>query len=129
VVVDYTSLFGGEIETIAAEALVERWRGLLPGFDATQHVTGPVLVFPTPEEGTARLEAHVRGYHVLRAETTGPVWMVAGQYRAVATRAADGRWRITELVLRSFYEDGNRGLVEIAAGQAATHSRSVAQPA
>jgi hypothetical protein len=41
---DYTSLWGGAAETVAAGEVVTRWRGLLPGFDATQHLTGPVLV-------------------------------------------------------------------------------------
>jgi SnoaL-like domain len=33
--IDYTELSGGESETLAADELIARWRGLLPGFDAT----------------------------------------------------------------------------------------------
>jgi hypothetical protein len=53
---DYTSLFGGEPEHLAADALVERWRGMLPGFDATQHFLGPIVVDP---DGSA--DCNVRG--------------------------------------------------------------------
>ena len=35
--VDYTSLFGGSAETLAADALIERWRAM--GFDA-EHLIG-----------------------------------------------------------------------------------------
>lgn len=47
VAVDYTSLFGGTAETLATDTLLERWRGLLPGFEATQHLIGPVMVTST----------------------------------------------------------------------------------
>ena len=137
VVVDYTSLFGGDVETVAADALVERWQGLLPGFDATQHLTGPVLVRPAEGEtgdgagDEARVETHVRGYHYLRgprAGTEAAVWMVAGHYEATAVRQPDG-WRITSLTLRTFYEEGDRSLVELAAGRATTTPRpSVVRP-
>jgi len=130
-VVDYTSLFGGDVETIAADALVERWQGLLPGFDATQHLTGPVLVRPAEGEGgdggedRARVETHVRAYHYLRGPrpaTGTAVWMVAGHYEVTTARQSDG-WRITSLTLRTFYEEGDRSLVELAASRATTAPR------
>jgi hypothetical protein len=57
--VDYTSLSGGEPETLPADDLVARWQGLLPGFDATQHMTGPVVL--TDDDGDVRADTHVRG--------------------------------------------------------------------
>jgi hypothetical protein len=39
---DYSSLFGGTPERIPADDLVARWQSLLPGFDATQHLIGPI---------------------------------------------------------------------------------------
>src|SRR5690606_34429994 len=41
--VDYTSLFGGSPERLPADELVTRWQGMLPGFAATQHQTGPIV--------------------------------------------------------------------------------------
>lgn len=65
--VDYTSLSGGEVERLPADDLLSRWRELLPGFDATQHLLGPVRVTAGADE--ARVDAHVRGYHHLAGPT------------------------------------------------------------
>ena len=103
VATDYTSLFGGEPERLAADALVERWRGLLPGFDATQHLLGPVVV-----DGDSA-ECNVRGYHRLGDRT----WLVAGRY----TLALDGE-RIAGIVLETLYQEGDPGLAQEAAARA-----------
>lgn len=38
--VDYSSLFGGEPQSMAREQLIGYWRQLLPGFTRTTHVVG-----------------------------------------------------------------------------------------
>jgi hypothetical protein len=101
--VDYSSLFGGDPERLAAEALIERWQGLLPGFDVTQHLLGPLLVIGE------RVECNVRAYHHLGRQT----WMVAGRY----TLALAGS-RIAGIVLHTKYEDGDRALTQEAAKRA-----------
>ena len=111
---DYTALSGGEPETLAADGLIARWRGLLPGFDATQHMTGPVLL--TRDEGLGlRADTHVRGYHHLGGET----WAVHGHYIA---RLVDGQ--ITELTLQVFYQEGNLDLPATATQRATTSPRT-----
>jgi hypothetical protein len=115
VLVDYTELSGGEPETLTADDLVERWRGLLPGFDATQHMTGPVLV-SHDGGGGVRADAHVRGYHRLGAET----WAVHGHYVA---RLLDGK--IAELTLQVFYQEGNLSLPEEATKRVGTQPRKL----
>lgn len=108
VLVDYTSLGGGEPAEVSGDDLVTTWQGLLPGFGATQHLLGPVVV--TGE----REEAHVRGYHHL----DGSVWMIAGHY------AAEVRGdRIAALRLDTYYQDGDldlpaRATARIARGEA-----------
>lgn len=37
IVIDYTSLWGGEPQRMTPGALMDAWRGLVPGFDATRH--------------------------------------------------------------------------------------------
>jgi SnoaL-like domain len=111
--VDYTELSGGEPETLAADDLVERWRGLLPGFDATQHMTGPVLVSQDGGPGV-RADTHVRGYHRLGPET----WAVHGHYVA---RFVDGK--VAELTLQVFYQEGQLGLPEEARKRVALRPR------
>ncbi|MGH7717512.1 MAG: nuclear transport factor 2 family protein [Gemmatimonadaceae bacterium] len=57
--VDYTSLAGGEPARMPADQLVAAWRALLPGFHATQHLLGPVIVELDGDHATAR--AHTYG--------------------------------------------------------------------
>ena len=110
---DYTELSGGGPETLASGDLVARWQGLLPGFEATQHLTGPVLL-TTDEHPGVRAEAHVRAYHHLDGET----WGVYGHYIARITHG-----KITELTLQVFYQDGNLDLPAKATQRAATSPR------
>jgi SnoaL-like domain len=117
--VDYTSLSGGEPETLPAGDLMARWQGLLPGFDATQHLSGPVVL--TDDDGGVRADTHVRGYHHLRGAEGGETWGVYGHYTA---RLADGK--ITELTLQVFYQEGNLGLPALATERAATAPRKPA---
>ena len=117
VTVDYTSLFGGTAETLSAETLLERWRRLLPGFEATQHLIGPVIV--TGDGGpAATAEAQVRGYHYVSGAQGGPMWMAAGRYRFAMERR-DGEWRIGAITLHLAYQEGNRGLPETAQARVA----------
>jgi hypothetical protein len=112
--IDYTELSGGEAETLAADDLIARWRGLLPGFDATQHMTGPVLLTRDEHPGL-RADTHVRAYHRLG----GGTWAVHGHYVA---RIAGGK--ITELTLQVFYQEGDLDLPATATQRAATSPRT-----
>lgn len=104
---DYTSLFGGTPETMPADELVARWRGVILGCTATQHLTGPVLATADT------LTTHVIAYHWLDNAPGGDTWVVHGHYVA---RLAAGR--ITELTLRTFRQTGNRDLPTLATERA-----------
>jgi SnoaL-like domain len=124
VAVDYTSLFGGSAETLAIDALLERWRGLLPGFEATQHLIGPVMVTENGG-GAATAEAQVRGYHYISGAEDGAVWMAAGRYR-FTMQQRDGEWKIGGITFQLAYQEGNLGLpgiaqARVAAGKGADH--------
>lgn len=103
---DYTSVFGGTPEVLARDDVVAQWRALLPGFDATQHLVGPLV-----GNGNGVLEANVRGYHHLGEET----WMVAGWY---TLNVEDGEV-LSGITLAKSYETGDRDLVERARDAAA----------
>jgi SnoaL-like domain len=117
---DWTSLFGGEPETLPAEELIARWQALLPGFDATQHMLGPMVLTDDGGAGV-RADAHVRGYHHIEDRDGGRTWAVHGHYTA---RLVDGK--ITELTLAVFYQEGELGLPAVATERAAASPR---QPA
>jgi hypothetical protein len=109
----YTSLFGGAPERLAAGTLVTRWQGLLPGFDGTQHLLGPLVITPTGDDD-ATVACNVRGYHHLNGST----WLVAGRYSLTLRRAGEN-WRVAGIVLRTTYEEGDRSLAEQATARAA----------
>jgi hypothetical protein len=111
VTTDYTSLFGGEVRRQSGDALIAGWRELLGALDATQHLVGPIDVRLESDRATA--ECHVRGYHVRRGAPGGDEWMVAGQWIIGAVERG-GRWQVTTMTLRTFYETGSRGVLPVA---------------
>ena len=114
--VDYTSLFGGSVETLPIDTLLTRWKALVPGFQATQHLIGPVILLENAGP-TLRAETQVRGYHYL-AGAEGGVWMVAGRY-VFAMERSPGGWRIAGITLEVAYEEGDRRLLTIAQARVA----------
>jgi hypothetical protein len=114
---DYTELFGGEAETLPADELVRRWQGLLPGFDATQHLIGTGLV--EEDEHRPVVRTHVRGYHHVAGAEGGPTWAVHGHYVVPLVRTPTG-WAIAGITLRVFYQEGNTDLPALATERAAT---------
>jgi hypothetical protein len=112
VATDYTSLWGGAPESVEAEELIRRWRGLLPGFDATQHLIGPVLARQA-DQRRATCVTNVRAYHHLLADGGGATWMVAGRYVFALRREEDG-WKVEAVTLHLAYEEGDRALAEAA---------------
>ncbi|MER8699716.1 MULTISPECIES: nuclear transport factor 2 family protein [unclassified Mesorhizobium] len=72
VTTDYTSLFGGEAATSGSDALIAQWQGLLPGFDATQHLITNIIVEGAGNDAVAR--SHVRAAHWIGAR----FWTVGG---------------------------------------------------
>jgi hypothetical protein len=101
--IDYSSLFGGEPETITADDLLGRWRPFAEGLTATQHLTGPVVATGD------RLDTHVTAHHWLDGAPGGDTWVVHGHY---VVRVVDGR--IAELTLRAFRQTGNLDLPALA---------------
>ena len=101
---DYTSLFGGEPESVAGPELVARWRELLAGLDSHQHLLGPAVIDVDGDEATAQM--HVTGTHVL----DGDSWVVGGTYR-IALRRSD-RWRIVAITLDTRWQTGDAGILE-----------------
>ena len=116
VTIDYTSLWGGQADRLDAAQLVSAWRELLPGFDATQHLLGPILATPA-DANTVNIDLNVRGYHLIRVDqpedAPAATWMVAGRY-SIDVHRHDGVWRIAAITLRVSYEHGDRNLVDVA---------------
>lgn len=105
---DYTSLFGGEPDAIAASALVAEWREFVKGLDSHQHLTGPAVVELNGDEASA--DVHVIATHVLEGDPGSP-WVVGGTYR-FALRRRQGHWRITAIKLDTRWQTGDAAILE-----------------
>jgi hypothetical protein len=113
---DYTSLNGGEPSAVDADPLIAGWRGVLSGFDLTQHMLGPVVVQLDGDRATAR--THVRALHRIAGAEGGDDWIVGGHYTYRLARDGGG-WAITHHTLGDAYQEGNTRLPELARQRAA----------
>ncbi|MEM9813268.1 MAG: nuclear transport factor 2 family protein [Pseudomonadota bacterium] len=112
IVVDYTSLWGGEPATMSPAALMDAWRGIVPGFDATWHELGPVTVEIEGDRATAT--AFVDGRHWIGKR----LWRPVGDYHWDLVRI-DGEWRVTRMEFAMTEEIGDRALAAEATERAA----------
>jgi hypothetical protein len=111
--VDYTSLFGGEVQSVSPPDLVGGWREILGHLDATHHLIGGHVI--TIDGKHATCAANVQGTHMLANEAGGPLWTVGGRYDMELTRGEDG-WRICALTLTARWVTGNRQILQADTG-------------
>lgn len=104
-VVDYTSLWGGEPTTTSNTVLMNQWAGFLPGFDATFHDLGDVDVEIMGDEAVANVE--FTASHWLGDEG---FWSVSGRYSFKFQRQNDD-WVIGAIKLNFESESGNRDVL------------------
>ena len=64
VLADWTSLFGGEPQSLKREQPIANWRQLLPGFTRTTHLVGPPTIAVTGE--SAQASASVVAWHFIK---------------------------------------------------------------
>ncbi len=112
IVIDYTSLWGGEPATMSPADLMTAWRGIVPGFDATWHELGPVTVEIDGETATAT--AAVDGRHWIGEE----LWRPVGEYHWDVIQI-EGEWRVSRMVFDMTQETGDRALAAEAMERAA----------
>jgi hypothetical protein len=111
--VDYTSLLGGEPQTLAPSELVAGWRQNLQALDSTQHLIANQAIQLDGDE--ASCAANVQATHLRSSRPEGPFWTVGGRYDYGLTRI-DGRWRISALTLTVRWEVGDRQILQPAQG-------------
>ena len=109
--VDYTSLFGGEVQKLKSTDLIAGWKSVLPGFTSTQHLLGNHQV--TVDGDSARALAYVRAHHFLPNKTGSDTWVVGGYYNYELKRDGE-RWRITSMKLNVMYTEGNQHILILA---------------
>lgn len=103
IVIDYTSLWGGEPQTMTPAELMTGWRGIVPGFDATFHELRDVRATITGDRATA--SAFVDGRHWIGTR----LWRPIGTYQWTLEKI-DGRWLVTSMTFTMTQELGDRAL-------------------
>jgi hypothetical protein len=111
VLLDYTSMSGGEPARLTSTQIVDTWKGFLPGFDATHHQLGNFLVESSGDKATAFF--YGTATHYIKDNRKGNLWTVVGSYNINLART-DGAWRIETLKFNLKYIDGNNDLPGLA---------------
>lgn len=92
VLLDHTSLNGGEPVTLTPDEIVAGWSRGLGGYDATQHLIANQLVTVTGD--TAVCTASFQATHRPANPFGSPLWTLGGTYRFDLVRAGSaGRSR------------------------------------
>jgi SnoaL-like domain len=107
VVIDYTSLWGGQANTMSPAELMTAWRGIVPGFDATWHELSQVKAQVSGNKATAG--AFVDGRHWLGDK----LWRPVGNYEWDLEKLND-QWKVTRMAFKMTQEIGDRALASMA---------------
>jgi hypothetical protein len=110
--VDYTSLNGGQPQTLTPAELVGGWRRTLEHLEATQHLQGNHVISLDDDQATCA--TNVQGTHVLPNATGAPTWTVGGRYDFRLNRTPSG-WRISAMKLTVKWATGNQQIMQPAA--------------
>lgn len=103
--VDYTSLAGGQPESIAADALVERWKSVFENtFKTTQHLLGSHSI--TINGDVATCVSHFQARHV-PLDSTKDIWILGGYYNHELV-LQNSQWLVRRMKMVWTWEDGQR---------------------
>lgn len=111
-VVDYTSLWGGELVTTTNVELMKQWAGFLPGFDNTFHELSNLDVVIDGDSAVVNVD--FTASHWLGEEG---FWAVSGSYEFKLNRAGEN-WVINSVKLNYKDEAGSRDVL----GEAPKHA-------
>ncbi|UOQ69386.1 nuclear transport factor 2 family protein [Hymenobacter volaticus] len=121
VLLDYTSMAGGEPARLTPEQIVTAWQALLPGFEHTHHQLGNFDVrLVNDREATAF--CYGTATHYLPQPTGSNVWTVVGTYEFHLVREG-ATWHTDRLKFNLKYQDGNLELPNQAAERVILRSR------
>jgi hypothetical protein len=111
VLLDYTSLVGGEPASLKPDQIIDSWKKVLPGFDKTHHQLGNYLTEVNSKQ--AKVFCYGTATHYLVNETGNNVWTVVGSYDFELNELKN-TWQITKMKFNFKYSDGNNDLPKLA---------------
>ncbi len=109
-VIDYTSIFGGEPRTITPADMVRTSQLLLGNLTSTQHIVSGHIV--TGSANDAECKSQVQATHLLANPSGDPAWTVGAQYY-MKLRRLDGSWRISAVRAVMLWAAGNREVMRL----------------
>ncbi|MFF7339715.1 nuclear transport factor 2 family protein [Streptomyces sp. NPDC008163] len=113
VLLDYTSLNGGEPVHLRPKEITDAWTATLSGYDSTQHLLANQLVDLAGDRAVCT--ASFQATHRLAAAHGASLWTLGGDYRWELVRSGDS-WLIDTVVMTATWGDGNYALTAQAAG-------------
>jgi hypothetical protein len=111
VLLDYTSMAGGQPATLTSSQIIDSWKSILPGFDKTHHQLGNYL-FETDSD-LVKVFCYGTATHYLANESNNNIWTVVGSYD-LELKGINNTWRITKMKFNLKYMDGNNDLPKLA---------------
>jgi hypothetical protein len=107
VLLDYSSMAGGEPAYLSSIQIIDSWKGILPGFDKTHHQLGNYLVEMSPL--SVKVFCYGTATHYLSNESNNNIWTVVGSYD-LELKSMSNSWRIVKMKFNLKYIDGNTDL-------------------
>ncbi len=114
VLLDYTSMAGGEPSQLTPSQITDSWKTILPGFDHTHHALSNFSVSVGDSEAT--VTHYGNADHFIDLNNAEDVWTVVGTYDHHLVKTAAG-WKIDQMKFNLKYMDGNMDLPRIAQGR------------
>lgn len=114
VLLDYTSMAGGQPAILTSSQIIDSWKGILPGFDKTHHQLGNYLI--ETDSDLAKVFCYGTATHYLANESKNNIWTVVGSYD-LELKDVNNTWRITKMKFNLKYIDGNNDLPKLAQGR------------
>ena len=111
VLLDYTSMTGGQPSVLTSDQIIDSWKGFLPGFDKTHHQIGNYLI--EIDSDLTKVFCYITATHYLDNESKNNLWIVVGSYDFELSMN-DKNWRITKMKFNLKYTDGNNDLPKMA---------------
>lgn len=111
VLLDYSSMTTQPAAALAADDIINAWKGIMPGFQYTHHQLGNFKVVQKNNE--AHAFCYGTATHYLPNEAGTNLWTVVGTYDFDLKKVND-QWKVHHMVFHFKYQDGNTQLPALA---------------
>lgn len=125
VLLDYTSMAGGQPAPLSPDQIVTSWQAVLPGFEKTHHQLGNFECTISGDEATAF--CYGTATHYLPQPDGRNVWTVVGTYDFHLIRR-DNHWKADRMRFNLKYQDGNTDLPTQATSRVKEHAGKTGLP-